>query len=471
MSSRAAELHCRGMSNVTCILNRARQVDPRAAAELLPSVSDGLRRLDMRRLAREKRAILPLLAMCLLICRVGALAGTHTWVGSNSQHWSDPLNWIGGAPSPGEVAPVKILIPASAPGFQELTNDVPGLVINELIVAAHANTLHGAPGVTLRLKDGTLAGLGNSTILSRSFALQLEGQNHLQGSNDFVVRGPITESEPGAGLEVSGNVRLETSSKHSGPTSLSSGIIYLLGSLTNTAFIEVATNATVTLAADFTILTNRGLLHIAPEAIERPETSRLFGQGFVSLPTATNSVMMIDYPALDSDDPADGGRLHSRLVINGPVVLAGQLEAITDLSQDGLRFGIIEKIGSALTLGQFEDLPEGALMRVTHGGLLTQRVSYQGGAGENVTATFVAPPAERRLAGPFLLENGWLQILAGTAEFEESQWHRWEANQELGDSNGWAAVGPDFRPVEQGTILTITNITHFPNRFFRLTRR
>ncbi len=397
------------------------------------------------------------------------LAATHTWTGTNSSVWSDPLNWIGGAPQPGELPPVELIIPSSAAGFRDLTNDVAGLTVNTLTIAAHANVLHALPGVVLTLRDGTLAGLGTATILESSFHLRLEGTNQLHGQTDFVVRGAVTESGPGATLKISGHVRLEASSAHTGPTYLTNGVIELYGPMTNTAFLEVAADAELTLAADFTVLTNRGLLHVLPGTMQRPDTSRLFGQGLVCAPESTLAVQMIDYPALDSDDPADGGRAHTRLVIDGPVVLAGRLQASTDLLQAGLRFGIIENVGGLPTLGRFDELPEGALMNVAFAGLLTQRISYHGGAGKDVTATFVLPPAGRQLRGPFMLENGWLQILAGIAEFDYGRKHRWEANTNLTDTNGWTALGPDFLPGDSGTLLTITNASAFPRRFFRLT--
>lgn len=428
---------------------------------------DDFRRKD----ATPKRAIFLWLAVCLFIGQVGTLADTHTWSGTSNGLWSNPQNWIGGTPQAGEAAPVKLVIPASAPGFRELTNDVPGLIVQELTIAAHANILHAAPGITLRLQNATLAGLGTATILESSFRLEVEGDNHLQGGSDFVLRAAITEAAAGAALLVSGNVRLETYSRHSGPTHLSAGSIYLLGAMTNTAFIEIATNTEVTLATDFTILTNRGRLNIAPVAMERPETSRLFGLGFVCLPGSTNSVMMIDYPALDSEDPADGGRLHSHLMINGPVVLAGRLEAATDLFQAGLRFSIIQNIGLASTLGQFDGIPEGALMFLGTAGLLTQRIGYRGGSGQDVTLTSVLPPSGRQLAGPWRLENGSLQILGGIAELEDFQPHRWEANTNLTTSTGWIPILDTFIPATDGTILTLTNPAAFPQRFFRLTRQ
>jgi hypothetical protein len=99
---------------------------------------------------------------------------------------------------------------------------------------------------------------------------------------------------------------------------------------------------------------------------------------------------------------------------------------------------------------------------------MTQRIGYRSGPGQDVTLTFVLPPSGRELAGPWLLENGWLQILGGVAEFEEFALHHWEASTNLFDADSWTPIGADFTPDVDGTILTITNRADYPQSFFRL---
>ncbi len=405
--------------------------------------------------------------MTLLLGVLTAFAGTHTWTGARNGWWSEPLNWSGGVPHACESAPVEIVIPASDPSHRNLTNDLSGLTVDRLVVTAHANTLHASPGIVLRLRNAVVQGLGNDTILERSFRLELEGFTRLQGSNSFLVRCPIAEGAPGAALEVSGNVSIEADCTHSGPTFFTDGTSVLLGAITNSAFVHIATNATVTLAADVSVLTNLGTLHLAPESRARPETSRLFAQGLVCGPGSTTTVSMIDYPARDSTSPADGGRLHSHLVVAGPVVLAGRLEPATDLSQGGLQFTVIENTGPAPTLGQFDELPEGALMLLGFSPLVA-RISYRGGDGNDVTLTLIEPPVGRQLAGPWRLENGWLQVLAGIGEFDALRPHRWEVSENLASPNSWTTLGLDFVPAVSSALLTMTNATTAPQRFFRL---
>ncbi len=78
-----------------------------------------------------------------------AQAGLHTWTGANGGRWSDPANWIGGVPQPGESAPVELSFPASTPSLRNLTNDVPGLTVQALTEIYDQDVAHirATPGV------------------------------------------------------------------------------------------------------------------------------------------------------------------------------------------------------------------------------------------------------------------------------------------------------------------------------------
>jgi len=389
------------------------------------------------------------LAVLVLLSAANLMAGLHTWTGGSSGYWSDSANWVGGAPQPGEPAPVELVFPNTAPAFRDLTNDVAGLVVHSMNITAHANSFHGAAGVQFTLHEATVVVAAVSTILEKSFVLQLEGQNVIQSSKDFILRGPIGEAVPGAGLDLVGNLRFETFSTHSGPTRMSGGHIEIYGSMTNTAFLEVATNAFLTLAADFSVLTNNGRIEILGEPMERPDTSRIFGQVFVCGPNAKTTVSMIDYPAF------------------GALVLAGELEAVTDLFLDGLRFTLFETAGAQSAAGRFDALPDGALQHL-QSSTVVGRVGYFGGSGDDVIMTLVSPPNERRLLGPWILENGWLQVLGGVGEFEFFTPHRWEANNDLSNAAGWSPLATNLLPVEGSLILTVTNAAAAPRQFYRL---
>ena len=99
---------------------------------------------------------------------------------------------------------------------------------------------------------------------------------------------------------------------------------------------------------------------------------------------------------------------------------------------------------------------------------LVARISYCGGDGNDVTLTLVEPPAGRHLAGPWRLENGWLQVLASIGEFDGLQPHRWEVSEDLAAPNGWTPLEPAFMPAAGSALLTITNATTYPKRYFRL---
>jgi len=99
---------------------------------------------------------------------------------------------------------------------------------------------------------------------------------------------------------------------------------------------------------------------------------------------------------------------------------------------------------------------------------MTQRIGYRGGDRHDVTLTFVLPPEGRKLAGPWHLENGWLQILGGNAELEDFLSHHWEDTTNLSDPGGWSPMGDSFISATDGTLLTLTNGAAYPRRLFRL---
>ena len=99
---------------------------------------------------------------------------------------------------------------------------------------------------------------------------------------------------------------------------------------------------------------------------------------------------------------------------------------------------------------------------------LVARISYRGGDGNDVTLTLIEPPVGRQLAGPWRLENGWLQVIAGISEFDALRPHRWEVSENLASPNSWTTLGLDFVPAVSSALLTMTNATTAPQRFFRL---
>ena len=106
-------------------------------------------------------------------------AATHTWAGAGlSGFWSLPANWAGNnPPTAGEAAPVTISFPSGA-GRLNNTNNLGGLVIDELAFLGTGYTLNGSGGdtnVTLRGGGGTalLGGANTTNTFAGSFNLIL----------------------------------------------------------------------------------------------------------------------------------------------------------------------------------------------------------------------------------------------------------------------------------------------------------
>lgn len=164
-----------------------------------------------------------------------ATAATHTWNGTGffgniTRTWSDPFNWTGGAPSTNEASPVVLVFPDTA--TEKLsTNDIAGLVVDEIRITGSNYTLFGRGSgniVTLR-NGGLVSSTGSGNKFNSSLSLQLSnGRNPNEfsvGTNqtlriESVLRGAGGFSKIGAGILVLDSV---VTSLYSGTTRVEAG--------------------------------------------------------------------------------------------------------------------------------------------------------------------------------------------------------------------------------------------------------
>lgn len=109
-----------------------------------------------------------------------ASAGTHTWHGegffdNKTLRWSDPFNWDGGAPAAGEDN-VVLIFPPDTDTF--VTNDIAGLVVNQIQITGTNYVLYGTGGGT------SLTILGNGPFLSD---FQITGANNSIASSLSII--------------------------------------------------------------------------------------------------------------------------------------------------------------------------------------------------------------------------------------------------------------------------------------------
>ncbi len=164
-----------------------------------------------------------------------ATAATHTWngtgfFGNTTRTWSDPFNWTGGAPSTNEASPVILVFPDTA--TEKLsTNDLAGLVVDELRITGSNYTLFGKnPGNIVTLASGALvSSTGSGNKIHSSLSFQLSSGRSI---NEFsvatnqtlriesVLRGAGGFSKIGGGILVLDSV---VSSLYSGTTRVEAG--------------------------------------------------------------------------------------------------------------------------------------------------------------------------------------------------------------------------------------------------------
>lgn len=183
-----------------------------------------------RRLQGRGRRIVPAAVVVLgtLAHAVHADAATHTWTGGgDGVHWSDGANWTGGAPSTGEPGGTIVVFT----GFQLSTDDIAGLVVDQVHFTANGNQISGTTSLgfsgsvlaTQILNDG-----GNQSF-SSSLPITIANGFRVSGGpgpvDDVEFNAPISGASPfelvqGTAVIVGGN-------SYTGDTLIDDGALFL----------------------------------------------------------------------------------------------------------------------------------------------------------------------------------------------------------------------------------------------------
>jgi autotransporter-associated beta strand protein len=155
-----------------------------------------------------------------------ARAATHTWngtgfFGNTTRVWSDPFNWTGGVPTTNEAPPIILVFPDSA-SEKLSTNDLPGLVIDEIRITGSNYTLFGRnPGNIVTLASGAMvSSTGAGNRIHSSLSLQLSSGRNI---NEFSVATNQT-------------LRIESVLRGAGGFSKIGGGVLLLDSIASSAY-------------------------------------------------------------------------------------------------------------------------------------------------------------------------------------------------------------------------------------------
>jgi autotransporter-associated beta strand protein len=138
----------------------------------------------------------------------------HTWTGSSSSgSWSNPSNWVGGAPTPGESSPVVLNF---GPGLsnQATVDDVANLTVNQVNITATGYSVTLAASLTIQVDSGTSADL--------AAAISGPGGITLTGQGTLILPPSVANSYTGT-TTVNGGFLLVLDSQLSSPVTVNNG--------------------------------------------------------------------------------------------------------------------------------------------------------------------------------------------------------------------------------------------------------
>jgi autotransporter-associated beta strand protein len=169
-------------------------------------------------------------------------AGTHTWTGTGffgqSFVFGDNFNWIEGAPTVGEAAPVVLIFPPDVD--VNVTNNIPGLIVDEIQFTGANYTLHGtaaANTLTIRgsapfLADVIVTGTNNAIASSLGLVLSNTVSFSISTNRTFAVKSAISGAggidKAGAGTLVMDTAGANNS--YPGETTVRNGLLELKNS-------------------------------------------------------------------------------------------------------------------------------------------------------------------------------------------------------------------------------------------------
>jgi hypothetical protein len=325
-----------------------------------------------------------LLLIVSLLCAVPLFASTKTWTGAAGSNWSDGGNWSDGtAPAAGDD-----LVFGPAPPHQHIINDLPAGTAFHSIAFTGPYFVTGNPfgvsaGITSSGKGiGGLGGVTVSLLASQTWSGALPvGAVDLGPYTLTLNTGP--NGSPGlggvisgsGGIVVNGSTALSGTNTYTGPT-----IVNAQGWLNCYCWLPGSVNVAgmLTLSSGSTAVPGvGGALTVAPHG-----TLDLEGVG-----AKAGSLTLAEPSRLVVTVPEDA---RASLSVAGAVSLGNANLHVFNLpypAPDGASFPLIA--GTSPPSGTFAELPEGG--RVTP----TEKVSYRGGSGNDVTLTKVPEPISR----------------------------------------------------------------------------
>jgi hypothetical protein len=317
-------------------------------------------------------------------------AAAKTWTGAVNNLWSNPGNWQGGVPGPGD----PLVFPAGASNLTN-KNDLADGTVFKLILFTGGNYV--ITGNSFGLTDGITSNQAPNTI---NADLQVVGPQTMAGSH---CCGALNL---GGSVDLGANVltlsyQVSATGKISGTGGLAIGdIITLSGPNTYTGpttisqhgeinGVQPASAVSTTGYSNATISgTGKiGAVTVNSSASIQPGQGFGGGIGKLSSGSATLNANSYLYLTLNGTLP---GVSHDQLSVTGTVSIDGSANLYTILGFTpmlGQTFVIVDNDNADPVVGTFNGLPEGATINLNANQL---QITYVGGSGNDIVLTVVA---------------------------------------------------------------------------------
>lgn len=313
------------------------------------------------------------------------LLATHIWTGAVSGSWSDPGNWQGGVPQPGE-SELVLEFPSGAANTTTV-NDIANLTVERLRIGQGSYTLKGqgftlTGGVEAALEAGGHV-IENSIHLADTVRIDVSGAS----SSDriqLIFAGVISGN--GGITKYGHNVRLTADNTYTGPTIVEGGRFSIDGQQpqSDIFFQPSGLFSGTGLVRNVIFGDQYGSMG---DAIQ-PN----FGLPFDGLPTITGNLVLNGATYFRPYLGHAGGTLN---VVGSVELNNAKLSASYPVAPPvGSTFVLINNDGTDPVIGTFDGIPEGGTTRILDKDVV---ISYTGGDGNDVVATVLGQEISTRV--------------------------------------------------------------------------
>lgn len=336
-------------------------------------------------------------ALVLFNASPASAATQRYWSGAGADaKWTNPANWGGVAPKPGDD-----LLFGIASGRTITVNDFPTDTVFGSITLAGPN--YDLRGNRLSLARGLRTYYDSSMPMAFSVSLVISVNNAqtfttqadhtvwytggivlnadltLNGAGFHEVRGPL--SGAGALIGANGRVTVVQNTATTGATKVVGGVVDVIGNQAGRP-VNVNGGGLAGFATVGPVTVSRG--YLTPTRQGQSTAAILTVKGDLSMTTAATYEVYVN---------GSGPGKYGQMAVTGKITLANTPLAVDSFNRTaaitvGQVLTIVKNSGPTAVSGIFDDVPEGATVRDRHDPRTTYRISYKGGAsGRDITLT------------------------------------------------------------------------------------